>query len=321
MRGKAVALSWGHELDRVSDPGAVGGGRARSTGGGGRPQGQRALLAVLLLHRGEVVSTDRLIDELWGERASATAAKTVQVYVSNLRKALGDGLLVTRGHGYVLQAEPGQVDASASRRWWPRAAARSSPVMRRGAASCCGEALALWRGPPLADFAYEPFAQARDRAAGGGAAGSAGGPDRRGSGRRASRRGWSASSRRSSREHPLRERLQGQLMLALYRCGRQADALEHYRNARASRWSKSSASSRDRALQELERAILAHDPALDRRPERPGRRRRSLVARRRGGVADRRRGGDPARRAIAARRSSWPARGAGSVRVRPTRWR
>ena len=62
----------------------------------------RALLAVLLLHRGEVVSIDRLIDALWGERAPATAAKTVQVYVSNLRKALGDGLLVTRGRGYVL---------------------------------------------------------------------------------------------------------------------------------------------------------------------------------------------------------------------------
>ena len=63
----------------------------------------RALLAVLLLHRGEVVSTDRLIDALWGERARATAAKTVQVYVSNLRKALGDGVVVTRGGGYVLQ--------------------------------------------------------------------------------------------------------------------------------------------------------------------------------------------------------------------------
>ena len=70
----------------------------------------RALLAVLLLHRGEVVSTDRLIDALWGERASPTAAKTVQVYVSNLRKALGDGLVVTEGRGYGLQAEPGQVD-------------------------------------------------------------------------------------------------------------------------------------------------------------------------------------------------------------------
>jgi DNA-binding SARP family transcriptional activator len=67
----------------------------------------RALLAVLLLHRGEVVSTDRLIDALWGERAPATAAKTVQVYVSNLRKALGDGVLVTRGRGYVFVSEAG----------------------------------------------------------------------------------------------------------------------------------------------------------------------------------------------------------------------
>ena len=71
----------------------------------------RALLAVLLLHRGEVVSTDRLIDALWGEQASETAAKTVQVYVSNLRKALGDGLLVTRGRGYLLQAEACHVDS------------------------------------------------------------------------------------------------------------------------------------------------------------------------------------------------------------------
>jgi DNA-binding SARP family transcriptional activator len=72
---------------------------------------QRALLAVLLLRRGEVVSRDRLIDELWGERPPVSAAKTVQVYVSNLRKALGDGVLLTRGQGYLLQATPGQIDA------------------------------------------------------------------------------------------------------------------------------------------------------------------------------------------------------------------
>ena len=121
----------------------------------------RALLAVLLLHRGEVVSTDRLIDALWGERASPTSAtKIVQVYVSNLRKALGDGLLVTRGHGYLLQAEPGQVDVGPVRgargRGPPRAAGAAMP---RRAAERLREALALWRGPPLADFAYEPFAQ------------------------------------------------------------------------------------------------------------------------------------------------------------------
>jgi DNA-binding SARP family transcriptional activator len=71
----------------------------------------RALLAVLLLQRGEVVSTDRLIDALWGERATATAAKTVQVYVSNLRKALGAGVVVTRGGGYALEADRCEVDA------------------------------------------------------------------------------------------------------------------------------------------------------------------------------------------------------------------
>ena len=69
---------------------------------------QRALLAVLLLHRGEPVSSDRLIDEMWGEQPPASATKIVQGYVSNLRKVLGDGLLVTEGRGYVLRVEPGQ---------------------------------------------------------------------------------------------------------------------------------------------------------------------------------------------------------------------
>ena len=75
----------------------------------GSPQ-QRALLAVLLVHRGEPVSSDRLIDALWGERAPASAVKIVQGYVSNLRKVLGDGLLLTRGHGYLLQPQRGQTD-------------------------------------------------------------------------------------------------------------------------------------------------------------------------------------------------------------------
>src|SRR5262249_17032122 len=73
---------------------------------------QRALLAVLVLHRGEAASIDRMVDELWGERAPATAAKTVQVYVSHLRKALGAGVIVTQGRGYRLAVAPGQVDAA-----------------------------------------------------------------------------------------------------------------------------------------------------------------------------------------------------------------
>ena len=71
---------------------------------------QRSVLAILLLHAGEVVSSERLIDELWGERAPASAANTLQVYVSKLRKALGDGVLLTRGGGYVLQSDRGEVD-------------------------------------------------------------------------------------------------------------------------------------------------------------------------------------------------------------------
>ena len=71
---------------------------------------QRALLAVLLLHRGEPVSSDRLIDEIWGEQPPASANKIVQGYVSNLRKVLGDDMLVTRGRGYMLRIEPGQTD-------------------------------------------------------------------------------------------------------------------------------------------------------------------------------------------------------------------
>ena len=119
----------------------------------------RALLAVLLLHRGEVVSTDRLIDALWGERASATAAKTVHVYVSNLRKSLGDGLLVTRGHGYLLRPGTGQVDSDRFEELVAEGRRELQSGDGRAAGERLREALALWRGPALADFVYEPFAR------------------------------------------------------------------------------------------------------------------------------------------------------------------
>src|SRR6476620_10038639 len=93
---------------------------------------QRALLAVLLLHANEVVSSERLIDELWGEAPPATVTKSIHVYVSRLRKELGEERLLTRS--------PGDADAATTAR-----------TLR--------EALALWRGAPLADLAYEPFAQ------------------------------------------------------------------------------------------------------------------------------------------------------------------
>jgi DNA-binding SARP family transcriptional activator len=120
---------------------------------------QRALLVVLVLCRGEVVSSDRLIETVWGERAPSSAVKIVQGYVSQLRRALGEGVLVTRGHGYLLETASAQVDVdrfeglvSEGRRLLRSGDARGGRELLR-------EGLALWRGPPLADFAYEPFAQ------------------------------------------------------------------------------------------------------------------------------------------------------------------
>ena len=222
---------------------------------------QRALLAVLLVHRGEPVSTERLIDELWGEQAPASAIKIVQGYVSNLRKVLGDGLLVTHGHGYLLTTTPDQTDLDHfeslvvdARRALQEGDARSGAARLR-------EALGLWRGPPLADFAYESFAQPEIA--------------------RLDERRLAVLEERIDaelaldnpaalvgelaalvREHPLRERVRGQLMLALYRAGRQADALAVYR--------QTSELLRDqlglepsRALRELERSILSHHGSLE----------------------------------------------------------
>jgi YVTN family beta-propeller protein len=222
---------------------------------------QRALLAVLLLHRGEPVSTDRLIDEIWGERPPASANKLVQGYVSNLRKVLGDGRLVTQGRGYVFRIEPGQTDVDR----FEALAARGRRALQDGdaltAAAVLREALALWRGPALSDFAYEPFAQPEiarleearlvvleDRID----ADLASGEQAR----------LVGELEALVREHPLRERLQGQLMLALYRSGRQADALGTYHTAR-DRLIDELGLEPGRALRELERAILDQDRALD----------------------------------------------------------
>ena len=121
--------------------------------GGGQ---QRSLLALLLLHANEVVSADRLIDALWGATPPPTAAKSVQVYVSRLRKALGGrparhARARLRAAGRAGRARPRALRAARRR-------GAAAPIPSRAARSC-GEALALWRGPPLADLAYEPFAQ------------------------------------------------------------------------------------------------------------------------------------------------------------------
>ena len=123
--------------------------------GGGK---QRALLALLLLHANEALSTDRLIDQLWGESRSTSATKVLQNYVSKLRRLLGEGVLITRAYGYELRVAPGELDLDrfndhvASGR---QALAAGDPAH---AAAALAAALALWHGPPLADFAYERFA-------------------------------------------------------------------------------------------------------------------------------------------------------------------
>jgi DNA-binding SARP family transcriptional activator/ABC-type branched-subunit amino acid transport system substrate-binding protein len=222
---------------------------------------QRALLAVLLLHRGEVVSTDRLIDQLWGERPPASATKSVQVYVSNLRKALGDGLLVTHGRGYVLHAANGAVDLDRFEGLVNQGRDALEVGDAQRASDRLREALALWRGALLADFAYEPFVQGEaarleeehlaaleDRIEADLALG-----------RHAALVGELEAL---VAEHPMRERLHGQLMLALYRSARQADALERYRDARRVLIDQLGIEPGP-ALKELERAILAQDPALE----------------------------------------------------------
>jgi DNA-binding SARP family transcriptional activator len=238
------------------------GARAVVIGGGKR----RSLLALLLLHGNEVVSADRLIDELWGEHPPATAAKGLQVYVSQLRKELQNGsdrdgdVLVTRANGYVLVLGPDDVDVQRFERSvsaGERALAAGEPDR---AAQGLRQGLALWRGPPLADFIYEAFAQQEiarleelrmvaleqridaDLALG----------------RHAQVVGELEAL---VREHPLRERIRGQLMLALYRCGRQAEALEAYRDGRQ-HMSDELGLEPGPELRELEAKVLAHSPEL-----------------------------------------------------------
>src|SRR5436309_13344999 len=126
-------------------------GRAIPLGG---PK-QRALLAVLLLNANRSVSVDRLVDALWGEHPPPTAVATVHVYVSKLRKLLGRERLLTRRPGYALQVAPEEIDLARFERLVTRARRAEDPAERAG---LLREALALWRGEPLDDIAYEPFA-------------------------------------------------------------------------------------------------------------------------------------------------------------------
>ena len=242
-------------------------GRAVALGG----SKQRALLAVLLLHANQTLTPDRLIDELWGDRPPATAAKTLQAHVSRLRKALGahDGAVVTRAHGYELSLDPGSIDAHRFERLIGEGRGALATDRPERALATMQEALSLWRGPALADLAYEPFAQseiarldelriaAREQLI----------ETRLALGGHVELVGELESL---IAEHPYRERLRTQLMLALYRSDRQADALQAYQDARRTLVDQLGIEPGER-LRRLERAILAHDPALDLPDDRPGR--------------------------------------------------
>jgi DNA-binding SARP family transcriptional activator/streptogramin lyase len=221
--------------------------------GGGR---QRKLLGVLLVHANESVSSDRLIEELWDGEPPPTASKALQGLVSQLRKHLGAGSLETVTGGYLLRVSPGDTDAQQ----FEELLQEARPLDRARAVAKLRSALALWRGPALADFAYDEFARSEIE--------------------RLEELRESCIERRIDlelalghhddlvpeleslvREYPLRERLRRHLILALYRSGRQADALAAYQDARTMLRDQLGLDPSEE-LQELQKAILAHDPSL-----------------------------------------------------------
>lgn len=212
----------------------------------------RALLTILLLHPNEVVSTDVLLDALWPEEAPPKALGSLQNFVSQLRKALGEDLLRTRPPGYVLHVEPDDLDVALFERLVTEA--RGAPAAQRR--ERLESALALWRGPPLAEFAYEPFAQTEIA--------------------RLEELQLTAFEERIEADlelgrhaevvgeleslvsaHPLRERLRALLMLALYRSERQAEALEAYRDGHTLLREELGLEPGE-GLRQLQRSILAH---------------------------------------------------------------
>jgi YVTN family beta-propeller protein len=224
------------------------------------PPRQRALLALLLIYRGHTLSTDRLVDALWDGRPPPSAPKIVQGYVSSLRRVLGEDRLLTRGRGYQLVAAESPTDADR----FERLVADGQAALRGGdaarAVADLRSALELWRGPALSDLADEPFANdeiARLEDARLTAlelrleSGLALGEHRR----------LVDELRSLVRANPLREAFTAQLMLALYRCGRQAEALESYGDTRR-RLIEDLGLEPGPALRELHEAVLRQDPAL-----------------------------------------------------------
>ncbi len=223
---------------------------------------QRALLAALIVAPNEVVSTDLLVDQLWGEHPPPTATHTVRVFVSRLRRALASGSarLETKPPGYLIRVEPDEVDASRCEALYSQGRSALTAGDPETGARVLGEALALWRGAPLADFTYEPFAQptiarleelrvaCREELVEAGLA-------------RGHHVEVIADLEALVRDQPFRERPHGQLMLALYRCGRQADALDAFQRARRT-LVEALAVEPSASLRDLEQAILRQDPVL-----------------------------------------------------------
>ena len=227
-------------------------GRALELGG---PR-QRAVLALLLLHAGQVIPAERLIEEIWAGGPPDGAAATLQSYISRLRRELGRETIVTRGGAYGVELASSEFDLQR----FERLTSEATSLPPAQAAERVREAMALWRGPALAEFAYEDWAQAAIE--------------------RLDELRLAATEKRIDadlelgrapdvvaeltalvREHPLRERLHALLMLALYRTGRQADALDAYRRARETLVERIGIEPGP-ALRELEKAILRQAPEL-----------------------------------------------------------
>jgi YVTN family beta-propeller protein len=226
---------------------------------------QRALLADLVLNAGSIVSTDRLIDDLWADASPPAASHTVETYIARLRRVLRDGarpeVLLTRAPGYLLDAEPGQVDAFRFQQLVKDGTAAAGRGDHEQASALLGAALALWRGPALADVDGAPFAQAAAR--------------------RLTDQRLLAQERRIDCDlalgraqdligeldaliggQPYHEPFHRQLMLALYRSGRQSDALAAFHRARRLLADELGIEPGP-DLRRMEQAILRQDPGLE----------------------------------------------------------
>ena len=221
---------------------------------------QRAVFVGLLLHANEVVPSEQLLMNLWGDDVPPGAANSLQAAISRLRRVLPQGRLITEAAGYLLRIFPEELDVSRFEQLVSEGREALTAGDAEQAAQTLNQALSLWRGPALADFRYEPFAQAEiarleelhltcleERVEADLALGSAG--------------VLVAELRQLVSEHPVRERLRGQLMQALYRDGRQTEALDVYREFRSLLRDELGLEPSPH-LRELETAILRHDSLL-----------------------------------------------------------